>query len=235
MWITYPQTHILLKVSLSCASLKTTKQWSKWSSKAEVQRWDTFQEPTELRLIGCLTVKERSRNDFQWFFTDGEAKPIISTKARPLNLVLRNPWSARENPPQDLGHPVDRVNVDEGQGDHTSTRRLARTTQNLEVELSQVRRQEHAQNSDFWKQGDGEESSNSTCTGSESKNRVSEHEVHEPSVPDEGLPCFAREVGNYSKLPNILTRSIKNKCVDLVNVHVFVNESSHSSWTELFG
>ena len=26
----------------------------KWSSKAEVQRWDTFPEPTELCLIGCL-------------------------------------------------------------------------------------------------------------------------------------------------------------------------------------
>ena len=29
-WITYPQTHILLKKNLSCTSLKTTKPWSKW-------------------------------------------------------------------------------------------------------------------------------------------------------------------------------------------------------------
>ena len=29
--------------------------------------------------------------------------------------------------------------------------------------------------------------------------------------------------------------ALKTKCVDLENVHVFVNESSHSSWTELFG
>ena len=27
----------------------------------------------------------------------------------------------------------------------------------------------------------------------------------------------------------------KKQCVDMGNVHVFVNESSHSSWTELFG
>ena len=30
------------------------KQWSKWSVRAEIQRWDTCQEPTELRLFGHL-------------------------------------------------------------------------------------------------------------------------------------------------------------------------------------
>ena len=29
-WITYPPTHILLEVNLSCTSLKTTKPWSNW-------------------------------------------------------------------------------------------------------------------------------------------------------------------------------------------------------------
>ena len=33
MWTTSPQTHTLLKPSLSCSSLKTTKLWSRWSSK----------------------------------------------------------------------------------------------------------------------------------------------------------------------------------------------------------
>ena len=84
--------------------------------------------------------------------------------ARPVNLVLRSPWSARENPPQDLGYPVNPGNVDEGQGDHTSTRRLVRTTQNPDVERSQVRRQENAQNSDYWKHCDQEESSNSASS-----------------------------------------------------------------------
>ena len=55
MWTTSPQTKILLKASLSCTFSKTTKQWSKWSSKARVQRRDPCQEPTELRLIGFLT------------------------------------------------------------------------------------------------------------------------------------------------------------------------------------
>ena len=55
MWIMCPPTHILLIMSLSCTYLKTTKPWSKWELKDEVRRWDTCQEPTELRLIGCST------------------------------------------------------------------------------------------------------------------------------------------------------------------------------------
>ena len=35
--------------------LRTRKQWSKWSLKAEVQQWDTCQEPTELFLIDHST------------------------------------------------------------------------------------------------------------------------------------------------------------------------------------
>ena len=35
--------------------LKKMKRWSRWSSKAEVQQWDTCPEPTKLRLIGNLT------------------------------------------------------------------------------------------------------------------------------------------------------------------------------------
>ena len=31
------------------------KRWSRWSSRAEVQQWDTHPEPTELRLSGSLT------------------------------------------------------------------------------------------------------------------------------------------------------------------------------------
>ena len=46
----------------------------------------------------------------------------------------------------------------------TSTRKLVRTTQSPEVESSQVRRQEKAQNSNPWKQDDREVSSYSTST-----------------------------------------------------------------------
>ena len=45
-----------------------------------------------------------------------KTKSMIPVKARPINLVSDSPWSARENPPQDLGYPVNPVNVDEGPG-----------------------------------------------------------------------------------------------------------------------
>ena len=32
-----------------------------------------------------------------------------------------------------------------------------------------------------------------TCTGSDSKNRVSEHEEHKPSIHDEGLQVFLQK------------------------------------------
>ena len=44
-----------LSPMLCCTCLRTTKPWLKWSSKAEVQQWDKYPEPTELLLIGCLT------------------------------------------------------------------------------------------------------------------------------------------------------------------------------------
>ena len=48
-------------------------------------------------------------------------KPMVPVKARPVHLVLRSPWSASENPPQDSGYPDNLVNVDEGQGSQTCT------------------------------------------------------------------------------------------------------------------
>ena len=36
--------------------LRLTKLWLKWSSKAEVQQWDMYPEPTELLLTGCFLL-----------------------------------------------------------------------------------------------------------------------------------------------------------------------------------
>ena len=98
-----------------------------------------------------------------------------------------------------------------GQGSQQSARRLVLTTQSPEIERSQVRRQENAQNSDSWKQGDQEESSNSTstrrlCTGSDSKNRVSEHEDHKPWIHEKGFPILAKEVVNPQQVTQHLQR-----------------------------
>ena len=45
-----------LFTSVRCSTFwRITKQWLKWSSRAEVQQWDTHPEPTELLLTGCLS------------------------------------------------------------------------------------------------------------------------------------------------------------------------------------
>ena len=99
--------------------------------------------------------------------------------------------------------------MDEGHGSQTSTRKLVRTTQSPEDECSQVRRQENAQNRflETGRQGGIFElyEYKETCTGSDSKDIVSEHEVHKPSIHDEGLPFYAKEVGKHSKALSICT------------------------------
>ena len=50
-----------------------------------------------------------------------------------------------------------------------------------------------------------------TCAGSNSKNRTSKHEAHEPPAHDEDLPFLTKDFGNYSRLPNILSGSIEDK------------------------
>ena len=52
---------------------------------------------------------------------------------------------------------------------------------------------------------------------------------------DESSQIFAQEVGNHNRLLNICTGSTKDQCIEMEIVHVFVNESSYSSWTKLLG
>ena len=131
------------------------------------------------------------------------------------------------------------MNVDDGQGDHTGTRRLVQITQNPEVERSQVRRQENAQNSDSWKQDDQEESSNST-----SKMRLvrtatprtqfqnMKYTIHQYMTKISQF--LQKKLGIAAGYSTFSMEALKTKCVDMENVHVFAKKSSHSSWTELF-
>ena len=59
------RTRSFLDLVRSCSSLRITKPWLKWSSKAQVQQWDMCQEPTELLLIGCLTESIWTQNSNQ--------------------------------------------------------------------------------------------------------------------------------------------------------------------------
>ena len=112
-------------------------EWSNSRSIWELMRGVERQEPCQREVKKRLPVKvHRWRNRNQWF------------------QRRRDPSTCEENPPQDLGYPVNRENVDEGQGSQTSARKLVRTTQSPEVECSRVRRQENTQKSNSWKQGD---------------------------------------------------------------------------------
>ena len=53
--IMFLQTWSLLNQVRWFTFLKITKQWSRWSSRAQVQQWDMYPGPTELLLIGCFT------------------------------------------------------------------------------------------------------------------------------------------------------------------------------------
>ena len=123
---------------------------------------------------------------------------------------------------------------DEGQGDHTSTWRLVRLTQNPEVERSQKRRPEKAQNSDSWKQFNQEESTNSVNTRRlvraatpRTDFQNMKHTNHQYMTKN--FQISQKNLGIQTKIFNILNGTINNKCVDMGNVHVFVNESSHPS------
>ena len=98
-------------------------------------------------------------------------KPMVPAKAKPVNLVLRSPWSARENLPIRGTSMKDKVII-------ISTRRLVRATQNPEVERSQseatgkcskFRFLETVRSGGSFKLHLYKE----TCTDSDSKNRVS--------------------------------------------------------------
>ena len=134
-------------------------------------------------------------------------KPKVPARAKPVNLVLRSPWSARENLPQDLGYLVNPGNVDEGQGGHIGTRRLLRTTQNPEVERSQVRRQVNAQSSDSWKQCVIRRKLQEAIPRTKIQNMKYTNHQYMTKI----FLSLSREVENYSRLLNILNGSIEKQ------------------------
>ena len=69
---------------------------------------------------------------------------LTPKSARPINLVSHSPWSARENPPQNLGYLVNPGKCRrKGQVSQTCIGKLVRTTHSPEVECSQVRRRKN--------------------------------------------------------------------------------------------
>ena len=287
-------THFSQGESHVCQSLKMTKLWSRWSSKDEVQKWDMYPEPTELRLIGCLTgstltpksesnvltprtnsktcwpkrvsrvmsgiiffvcatiflIRPESRvacqrEDKKWLPVKvgspmAKARPMNSAvaKSRPTHLVLHSPLSARKNPSQDLSDPVNPRNVDEERGGHSTS---ADNPSQDAIEHSQVRRQENTQHADFWKQEDRVDSSGSTSTRKLVREVNTKNEFHNMRIWNHLYltkvfqHLHKKEVVNHNGLLNFCNGSNEDQCIDVEIVHIFVSESSHSSWTKLFG
>ena len=174
--------------------------------------------------------------------TSSEGSPIAkpkssgAAKVRPIKLVLRSLWSARENPSQDLGYPVNLGNDDKGQGDLTRTRKLVQTTQKSRRRTFSSETTGKCSNFRFLETGRPGGSfalylHEETCVGRNSLNGISKYEVHEPSVHDEDLPFSTKEVENYRSILNVLNGSIEDKCKEMRNVCGFITESRHPSWT----
>ena len=135
-------------------------------------------------------------------------------------MVKLKTLSAWKNPPQDLSNPANLGNVDEERGGHSGSGKLVRTNPSQDpIEYSQERRQENTQNAEPWKQEDRVESSSSTSTRKlvravNTKKEFQNLRIYlKSSIFDEGFSTFAKEA---------------------MKTHVFVNESSHASWTKLY-
>ena len=165
MWTTPPQTHILLKASISCTSVKIMRLWSRWLSKVEIQQWD---------------VSRTHRVALDWLFDRINLKPnpksnMLTPKT---NLLTCSPkgvhaWQV-ESSSLVQHHGILDVLLQPFQQFYFWSDRKA------------DRHHKERSRSDFqWE----------TCTGSDSRDRASEHEVHKPSIHDESLPFFKRSWG----------------------------------------
>ena len=118
---------------------------------------------------------------------------------------------------------------------------------NSEVAYSQVSRQENVPKATRklnWccrikKKTESDERTYPNSTSSRklatSSPKLKKHGMHEPSIHEHDLSVFADEVVNVCNQRNILNGSIQNKCIDVVNVCDFVDESRHSLWGKLCG
>ena len=171
----------------------------------------------------------------QWRFTDGETKTNFSSEGETCQLGVTQPVE-REGQ-FSAGFGISRQSSEcrrRTKNNHTGTRRFVGTTHSAEVERSQVRRQENAQFC-FLETGTTRRNLRTLRVQWDLHGQRLQEQIFETWIHDEDLPCLSEEVGNYSKLLNIFNGSIKDICVEMQKVHVFVNESSHSSWTGLFG
>ena len=193
-------------------------------------------------VIFFLTIRLESRAPCQNEVkkaTSNEGSPMA--KARPC-LVARDQRS-EDISSQSLGSLVNPVNTDEREEAEIAAGNSMRSALRSEFGYSQANRQENvpmaAGNSrredQLQAHSDERLQQNEETRASCVNTRITKHEIHEPSTHEQDLSVSAKEIGNVSKRRNILSASFQNKCIEMVNVHVFVDESRLSSWAELFG
>ena len=188
-------------------------------------------------------VKKRSRGDFKWRLTSGKTKANVTSERETTQLgsAQLEEWGKPSS--QNLRYLVNPENADERKRVETAPRKPVQITSKSEVGYSQVSRQENALIAQgnlcmepLQKQSGQRVLSNSSCSGKcagcDSKTRVSKQVIHEPSIHDQIFQFLQEKLGITAVYSTFLIEVFKNKCVDMANVHVLVNESSHPSWTQ---
>ena len=170
--------------------------------------------------------------------TSNEGSPMV--KAKP-SLVLREQRS-EEISSRSLGSLVNPENVDERKEVMQASRELVQRDSNSKVGYSQASRQEKVpqasrklvlKNQNQTEKDEREHSNSKSsrklaASSPELKNMEYKNHQYTTKI----FSVSAKEIGSVCNQRNILNGSIQNKCVEMVNVDDFVDESRHLSWAE---
>ena len=160
---------------------------------------------------------------FQW----QKPKPMVPAKARPITLLMRGPVN-EEISSQSVGSLVNPGNTDERKEAEIAAGHIMRAASSSEIRYLQASRQENVP------------MASRKLVREDQLQKHSDERKHSNTKSTRKLAACTPELGNYgignvSKRRNLFNASIQNKCIDMENVRVFVNESRHPSWAELFG
>ena len=174
-------------------------------------------------------------------------KPNVPAKARPLNLVARSLWREK-NSAQNFGYLVNPGIADDRIGDEIASRNSLQTASKSEVGYSQVSRQENVLIAEgnlcmkqLQKQCNQRALSDSHSSGQLLQGATLRQEFQNMKYTNhqymtkifQFLQKKVEVTAGYSTFSMEAFFSTK-KCVDMAYVHVLVDQSSRSSWTELF-
>ena len=172
-----------------------------------------------------------------------KSKPMIPAKARPVNLVMRNPKS-EEDSSQSLGYLVNRVNAYEQKVVEIAAGNSWRSASRSEVGCSQVSRQGIAPlaTGNSWQRS----SSKDNVMRKHFLTTIAQGSLCRVRIQNQSIKTWdTRTINTWPRSFISCNRSWEcqqdtqfsqwqhKKCIDIEYVHVFVDESSHLSWAEL--